>query len=344
MKAIRIHAHGTEDQLVIDSISKPKPRADEILIRVKAAALNHLDLWVRKGIPGVPLPMIMGSDAAGVVEDMGDLAARDYSFKAGDEVLTVPIRSCGHCSFCVSGQENLCSRFHIPGESAQGTQAEWIAVPAKYVLRKPQTLSWAEAAALPLAAMTAYHMLFKKAQLRHGQRVLVYGASSGVGSMAVQMARAAGAEVFTTAGSDEKARLAEQLGAHHIIRYKKEKIAAVVKEQTAGAGVDVVFEHTGEKTWADSLRALRKGGTLVTCGATTGPMVQIDLRALFIKHQRLIGSTMGTVRDVLDVLRMVEQGQVKPVLDREYPFTSVREAHLYLEQEHGFGKVVLNFS
>ncbi len=343
MKAIRIHAHGTEEQLVVDSVSKPEPAADEVLIRVKTAALNHLDLWVREGIPGVPLPLIMGSDAAGVVEAVGSLAARDFPLKVGDEVLTVPIRSCGHCRFCVNGQENLCAQFHIPGESVQGTQAEWIAVPAKYVLPKPDTLSWAEAAALPLAAMTAYQMLFAKAQLSYGDRILVYGASGGVGSMAVQMAKAVGAEVFTTVGSDEKAELAKQIGADHIIHYKKEKIAAVIKERTAGAGVDVVFEHTGEKTWADSLRVLRKGGKLVTCGATTGPFVRIDLRALFIKHQQLIGSTMGTLNDMHGVLKMVENGRLKPVAGKVFPFEEVRRAHTFLAAGRSFGKVILNF-
>ncbi len=343
MRAIRIHAHGPEDQLVIDSISKPEPSADEVLIRVKTAALNHLDLWVRKGIPGVPLPLTMGSDAAGVVEAVGPLAARDFPFRVGDEVLTVPIRSCGHCYFCVNGQENLCAQFHIPGESVQGTQAEWIAVPARYVLPKPKALSWAEAAALPLAALTAYHMLFAKAQLSYGDRILIYGASSGVGGMAVQMAKAVGAEVFTTVGSDEKAERARQLGADHIIHYKKEKIIDTVKEQTGGDGVDVVFEHTGEKTWADSLRVLRKGGKLVTCGATTGPFVRIDLRVLFIKHQQLIGSTMGTLNDMHGVLKMVEKEQLRPMVGKVFPFKEIRQAHTFLAAGRSFGKVVLNF-
>ncbi len=344
MKAIRIHNHGNEEQLVVDSISKPEQAADELLIRVKTAALNHLDLWVREGIPGVPLPLIMGSDAAGVVEAVGPLAERDFSFKTEDEVLTVPIRSCGHCRFCVSGQENLCAQFHIPGESVQGTQAEWITVPAKYALPKPKALSWAEAAALPLAAMTAYQMLFTKVRLSYGQRILIYGASSGVGSMAVQMAKAVGAEVFTTVGNDEKANLAKQLGADHVIHYKKENIAARVKEQTGGAGVDVVFEHTGEKTWADSLRVLRKGGKLVTCGATTGPIVRIDLRALFIKHQQLIGSTMGTLNDMHGVLKMVENRQLKPVIGKEFPAEEIRQAHAFLAEGRSFGKVVVNFA
>jgi len=343
MKAIRIHEHGGPEVLKLDDIPSPKLQADEVLIRVKTAGMNHLDIWVRKGIPGVPLPMIMGSDAAGVIEEVGSLVQGDFTFQQGDEVLHTPIRSCGHCRFCEQGQENLCRRFHIPGESVPGVQAQWIAVPARYVLPKPQSLNWAEAAALPLASMTAYHMLLNKVGLSYGQTILIYGASGGVGSSAIQIAKALGAQVITTAGDTLKAKKAKSLGADFVIDYKQQDVGRTVRELTEGRGVDVVFEHTGQQTWNDSLRALRKGGKLVTCGATTGPVVKIDLRNLFIKHQQLIGSTMGTRHDLRAILQMTESGHLKPPVGRIFPFSQVKEAHRYLEEGRHFGKVVLSF-
>ena len=343
MQAIRIHEHGSRDKLAIDSLPVPEIQPDEVLIKVKTAALNHLDIWVREGIPGVPLPLTMGSDAAGVIEEMGAIAAREFAFKEGDDVLGIPIRSCGRCDLCNQGKDNLCRDFHIPGESIQGVQAEYIAVPASYILPKPENLTWAEAAALPLAAMTAYHMLVPKVQLKPGEWILIYGASSGIGSMAIQIAKALGAKVITTAGSEEKIQAAEQLGADYIINYKKQPVGKTVREITDRRGVDVVFEHTGEKTWNESLRALSKGGRLVTCGATTGPIVKIDLRAVFIKHQQIIGSTMGTRQDMVNILELVKTGKLKPVVDTIFPFKEIKNAHQHLEDGHQFGKIVLDF-
>ncbi len=343
MQVIRIHEHGSRDKLQIDSLPVPKVQTDEILIKVKTAALNHLDIWVREGIPGVPLPLIMGSDAAGIVETVGSEAASNFSFSKGDEVLTTPIRSCGHCEFCMQGKDNLCRDFHIPGESIQGVQAEYIMVPAAYVLPKPKNLSWPEAAALPLAAMTAYHMLMPKAHLKSGEWILIYGASSGIGSMAIQIAKALGAKVITTAGNEEKIQAAEQLGADYVLNYRTQSIGKTVREITGGQGVDVVFEHTGAQTWKDSLRALNKGGRLVTCGATTGPIVKIDLRAIFIKHQQIIGSTMGTRQDMVGILELVKADKLKPVVDKVFPFTEIKNAHQYLEDGRQFGKIALEF-
>ncbi len=343
MQAIRIHEHGSYETLVIDSLPVPEIQPDEVLIKVKTAALNHLDIWVRKGIPGVSLPLTMGSDAAGVIEKTGAVAAQEFAFKKGDEVFGIPIRSCGHCELCLQGKDNLCRDFHIPGESIQGVQAEYIAVPAKYVLLKPNRLSWPETAALPLAAMTAYHMLAPKVQLKSGEWILIYGASSGIGSMAIQIAKALGARVITTAGSAEKLQAAKQLGADYVINYKTQPVGKTVREITSGSGVDVVFEHTGALTWNDSLRALGKGGRLVTCGATTGPQVKIDLRALFIKHQQIIGSTMGTRQDMVDILDLVETGKLKPAVDKVFSFKEIKNAHQYLEDGRPFGKIVLDF-
>jgi len=343
MKAIRIHEHGSVDVLKIESLPDPRPAQDEVLVRVKSAALNHLDLWVREGLPGIALPMIMGSDAAGVVAEAGAMAAKRFPFKNGDQVILAPIRSCGHCAQCLSGRENLCRRFRIPGEGIDGVQAELVAVPARYLLSKPAELTWAEAAAFPLAAMTAYHMLARKAQLSYQDWVLIYGASSGVGSAAIQLAKAMGARVITTAGSEEKAGLAKKLGADYVIQYKKEPIGKTVREITGGAGADVVIEHTGAQTWPESLRALRTGGKLVTCGATTGPVVKIDIRALFIKHQQLIGSTMGTMSDLLDIIALIKRGLFRPVIDKEFSVEGIKEAHNRLSENRHFGKVVVHF-
>jgi len=256
MKAVRIHEHGTSDVLKIDEIDIPALQPDEVLIRVKRAALNHLDLWVRRGIPGIQFPHIQGSDAAGVIEDIGALAARDFNFNKGDEVISVPFRSCGRCLQCYQGQENLCTDFHIPGESIPGVQAEYIAVPARFVLPKPTKLDWDEAAALPLASLTAYHMLIRKVDLRYGQWILIYGASSGVGSAAIQIAKTVGARIITTAGSDEKFSLADKMGADFVIDYKNHSISTTVIDITFGRGVDVVFEHTGRKPgWIPCVRS-----------------------------------------------------------------------------------------
>ena len=343
MKAVRVHQHGSVDVLKIDTLPKPQPAEDEVLVRIKSTALNHLDLWVREGLPGVTLPIIMGSDAAGVVEEVGALAAERFSWKPDDEVVLAPIRSCGHCPLCVSGKENLCADFRIPGEGRDGVQAEYVALPARFLLPKPPELNWAEAAAFPLAAMTAYHMLVQKAALTHRDWVLIFGASSGVGSAAIQIAKAIGARVITTAGSKEKGDLAEKIGADFVIRYKEEKIGKRVREITNGRGADIVVEHTGAQTWPESLRALRTGGKLVTCGATTGPIVKIDIRALFIKHQQLIGSTMGTMQDLYDILSLIKRGLFKPVIDKEFLVDEIKEAHLRLAQGRHFGKIVVRF-
>jgi len=343
MKAIRIHQHGGPDMLKVDTIEKPQCPPDKVLVQIKMCSLNHLDVWVRKGIPGVPLPLIMGSDGAGIIEEIGDLAFNPNNLKIGDEVLVAPVRSCGKCEKCISGLENLCPDFKLPGENTDGVQAEYITIEPKYLFKKPSVLTWEETAALPLVTLTAYHMLIQKAGIQKGNSLLIWGASSGVGSMAIQIAKVFDALVITTVGSEKKAEMAKKLGADHIINYKTQPVGRVVRELTGGKGVDIVFEHTGAKTWGDSLRAMKKGGKLVTCGATTGPLVKIDLRALFIKQQQLIGSTMGSLQDMRDILELVEQEKLKPLIDKVYDFEQIREAHARIESGEQFGKVVVSF-
>lgn len=343
MKAIRIRKHGGPEVLEIFEMKKPVVYPDEVLVRVISTALNHLDLWVRNGIPGVPLPIILGSDGAGIIESIGDQVPDHLNLKKGDEVVIAPIRSCGECESCKKGMENLCPEFAIPGENMNGVQAEYVSVQAKYIIKKPSILSLKEAAAYPLATLTAYHMLVKKAKIRKDDWVLIYGASSGIGSIAIQIAKIYGANIITTVGTDEKGNLAKDLGARHIINYNKESISQFTQKVTKGIGVDIVFEHTGAKTWIDSIRSLKKGGKIVTCGATTGPIVKIDLRALFIKHQQLIGSTMGTMKDLHEISMLIEKGSIKPVIDKVFNLREIQQAHERLEGGQQFGKIVISF-
>lgn len=339
MRAIRIHKHGDSEVLSIDEIDIPKPSANEILVKIKTAALNHLDLFVRNGIPGVPLPIIMGSDAAGEIVEIGKTVT---SFKKGDAVINVPFRINPDDPLIKSNNENLSKNYQIPGEHVDGVQAEYVIMPEEFALPKPANLNWPEAASLPLVSLTAYHMLCRKVKVKKGDWVLVYGASSGVGSVAIQIAKALGAKVITTAGSEEKVSLAKDLGADYVINYKNEPIGKTAREISNG-GVDIVFEHTGEQTWKDSLKCLKIGGKIVTCGATTGYNVHIDLRALFIKQQQIIGSTMGTLKDMVEVTKLVNNGKLKPIVGKVFNFKEVRAAHEWLEEGQQFGKVVLQF-
>lgn len=337
MKAIRIHKHGKSDVLTYDDLDVPKPRTGEILIKIKAVALNHLDLFVRQGIPGISLPLIMGSDAAGEVIMTGENVSW---FKKGDAVIHVPFRVDADDPLIKTNNENLSKTYKIVGEHVDGVQAEYICIPEIYALHKPQNLSWTEAAAFPLVALTSYHMLYRKVKINRDDWVLVYGVSSGVGSMAVQMVKEQGAKVITTVGSEEKKKKAKSLGADFIINYTQETVGKTARE-ISGDGVDVVFEHTGKQTWKDSLRCLKTGGKIVTCGATTGAQVNLDLRPLFAKQQQIIGSTMGTFKDMIEVSDIISMGKLKPVIDRIFDFSEIRQAHERLESGKQFGKVVL---
>jgi len=298
MKANRIHQHGDLDVLSIDEIAKPTPSESQVLVQVKAAALNHLDLFVRKGIPGVPLPLVLGSDGAGVIAEIG---TNINNFNIGDEVIIVPFKTCETCEFCKSGQEQLCIKYFIRGEHLDGCQSEYVAINENYILPKPANISFPEAAAFPLAYMTAYHMLKTKADLQAKQSVLIWGASSGIGSGAIQIAKNIGAKTITTVSSDDNKHYAKNLGADLVINYKDEKVAEIITEITEGKGVDVVFEHPGKSTFLTSMRVLKTGGKIVTCGATTGPIINLDLRHVFIKHQQIIGSTMGNKNDLIEL-------------------------------------------
>jgi len=339
MKAVRIHQFGGPEVLTYEDVADPQPRKDQILVRVRACALNHLDIWVRKGLPGVKLPHILGSDIAGEVVELGEYIS---GFKAGQRVLLSPMHFCGHCSKCLAGLQNQCREFAVLGNSMDGGNCELIAVPAASVIPIPDTLDFNQAASVPLVFVTAWHMLVSRAQVRPGQTVLVLGASSGVGIAAIQIAKLFHCRVITTAGDDTKLEKARALGADFGIDHYKQKISEEVRKITNKERADIVVEHVGAVTWPESVKSLKSGGTLVTCGATTGPDVKIDLRHLFGRQLSLLGSYMGTMGDLHEVLRHVFAGRLKPVVDRVFSLGETRAAHEYLEKSQMFGKIVVN--
>ncbi|HEY4899848.1 MAG TPA: zinc-binding dehydrogenase [Terriglobales bacterium] len=338
MKAVRIHEFGGPEVLKYEDIPEPELRKDYVLVRIRACALNYLDIWVRKGLPGVKLPHILGSDMAGEVVECGEYID---DLKSGTRVLLSPMLYCGHCEQCNSGRQNFCPKFAVLGNNAEGGNCELIAVPRANVIPIPDALGFVEAASVPLVFLTAWHMLVGNAKLRAGQTVLVLGAGSGVGSAAIQICKMLGANVITTAGNEHKLAKARELGADHTIDHYKQKISDEVKRITGKRGVDVVFEHVGVATWADSIKSLKYGGTLVTCGATTGYDAALDLRLLFARQLSFHGSYMGGRGELDEVLKHVFAGKLKPVVDRTVPLSETRAAHEYLAGGEQFGKVVV---
>ena len=337
MKAILIREHGGVDKLTMTDLPDPTARTGEAIVRVRAVALNHLDIWLRRGVPGhtFPLPMIPGSEVAGVIESVDD-----PRWKAGDEVIVAPGYSCGLCVACLSGNDPLCRNFGLFGETVSGGAAEKIAVPVRNLIRKPASLSFAEAAAIPLDMLTAWHMLIARAQLRPGETVLVQAGGSGVGSAAIQIAKLWDATVYTTTSTADKASRAKALGADETILYTEVDFLDEVRRLTKKRGVDIVFEHVGGETFERSLRALARGGRLVTCGSTSGAEVTVNLRLIFFKLLSILGSTMGSLAELHEIMKFVEAGKLRPVIDRVLPLSEVAEGHRILEAREAFGKIV----
>lgn len=341
MRAALVREHGGLEKVLVEERDVPVPAPDEVLIRVKAAGMNHLDLWVRRGVPGhpFPLPMILGCDFAGVVESVGSAAVRNA--KPGDEVCVAPGFSCGTCAACLAGNDNLCKSYGIYGEMRDGGCAEFAVVKAANLLPKPKEMTWEQAAAWPLAFLTAWHMLAVRAAVKPAETVLVHAAGSGVGSAAVQIAKLLGARVIATASSDAKLARAKDLGADDLVNHTKEDFAQAVRRLTGKRGVDVVFEHTGAATWEGSVKSLVWGGRLVTCGATSGFDAKFDLRVLFFKQLSFLGSTMGSRAELWQILDLMRAGKLRPVVDRVMPLAEIREAHRVMESREQFGKIVL---
>jgi len=338
MKAVRIHEFGGPEVLKYEDVPDPELRKDHVLIRVCACALNHLDIWVRKGLPGVKLPHILGSDIAGEVVEAGDYIS---DLKSGTRVLLSPMLFCNHCEQCMNARQNFCPQFAVLGNNADGGNCELIAVPRANVIPIPDSMNFVDAASVPLVFLTAWHMLMGKAELRPGQTVLVLGAGSGVGTAAIQICKILGAQVIATAGDERKLAKARELGADCTIDHYKQKISDEVKRITNRRGVDIVFEHVGVATWPESIKSLKYGGTLVTCGATTGYEAAMDLRVLFARQLSLFGSYMGSQGELIDVLKHVFAGKLKAVVDRTFPLSETRAAHEYLAAGQQFGKVVV---
>lgn len=340
MKAVIFKQHGGPEVLEYTEAPDPTIKANEVLVEVKACALNHLDIWARGGLPGVaiPLPHILGNDISGVVREVGALVSW---VQAGDEVMLQPGVSCGHCAECLAGRDNLCRDYDILGYRRDGGYAELVAAPAVNVIPKPKKLSWEEAAALPLVTVTAWHMLVTRAAVQPGEDVLVHAAGSGVGSIGIQVAKLRGARVIATASTEAKLEKARELGADEVVNYSNEDWPKEVKRLTGKRGVDVVFEHTGAVTWPGSIASLKPNGRLVTCGATSGFAAQTDLRQVFYRHLTILGSFMGSKAELLEAMKFVETGKIRAVVDQILPLSEARRAHELMEDRAQFGKLVL---
>jgi NADPH:quinone reductase-like Zn-dependent oxidoreductase len=339
MKAVRFHQHGGPEVLCYEDAPDPDLLPGEVLVRVRACALNHLDLWGRRGLRNVPIPMphITGSDVAGEIVSS---AAADVA--VGRRVMLQPGISCGRCTACLSGNDNECARYEVLGYvSHAGGYAEYVKVPVQNLISIPDEIDFVQAAAFPLTFLTAWHMLMTRARLKRGEDVLVLAAGSGVGQAAIQIAFLHGARVFATAGSEDKLERARALGAFEVIHHHKQDIADEIKRLTNKRGVDVVIEHVGEATWARSVRAMARGGRLVTCGATTGDQGALNLSALFSKQLTIQGSYMGTKGELMRAARFFFAGQLKPVIDRTFPLAEAADAHRRMEASGQFGKIVL---
>lgn len=340
MKAVTFEQLGGPEVLVYGDRPDPVPGPCEVLVRVRACAINHLDLWVRRGLPGleIEMPHILGNEIVGEIVGAGPGVTH---LEIGQKTLVNPTLSCGVCAACANGDDNLCRRYDVIGRRRNGGYAELVTVPAANCLPYPENLKWEEAAAVPLVFLTAWHMLVTRAQVKPGEDVLVIGAGSGVGSAAIQVARLFGARVIATASGAEKLERARALGAHEVIDHSTEYIAQRARQLTGRKGVEIVVEHAGGGVFEAGVEALARNGRIVTCGATAGSKVELDLNLLFGRHLTLMGSWMGRRAELFEVLRHVGSGALKPVVDSVRPLAEAREAHERIEKRQHFGKIVL---
>lgn len=340
MKATRFHSHGGPEVLRYEDVPDPVPRPGDVVVRVRACAMNHLDLWQRRGLERVtiPLPHISGADVAGEVSAVGEGVA---GVPVGQRVMLQPGLSCGRCARCVAGEDNYCAAYDVLGYQSDGGYAELVRVPAVNLIPIPDHIDFVRAAAFPLAYLTAWQMLFARARLRSTDTVLVLAAGSGVGQAALQLAKAFHARVIATAGSEAKLDKARALGADDVIDHHREDLVKRVRQLTANRGVDLVVEHVGQATWEKALRCLARGGRVVTCGATTGHDTHLDLRHLFARQWSLLGSYMGAKGELLQAADLFFRGRLGPVVDSTFPLAAAAEAHRRLESSESFGKIVL---
>jgi NADPH:quinone reductase-like Zn-dependent oxidoreductase len=340
MRAARFHTHGPPDVLTFETAPDPTLRPGAVIVRVRACGLNHLDLFQRRGLDRVtiPLPHISGADVAGEIAAVADDV---QGVAIGQRVMLQPGLSCGRCARCLAGEDNYCPLYDVLGYQSDGGYAELVCVPIANVIPIPNAIDFVTAAAFPLTFLTAWQMLLTRARLTEADVVLVLAAGSGVGQAAVQISKRFGATVIATAGSDEKLERARALGADHVLDHYKDDVVAAVRRVTGGRGVDIVVEHVGIATWDRSVRCLARGGRLVTCGATTGHAAQLDLRHLFARQLSLLGSYMGAKHELLRASELFARGQLRPVVDMTFPLADAAEAHRRLEASKHFGKIVL---
>ncbi|MFQ3319450.1 MAG: NADPH:quinone reductase-like Zn-dependent oxidoreductase [Natronomonas sp.] len=339
MQAIFYEEHGSADVLEYGGFPDPEIEADEVLVDIKAGGLNHLDVWTRRGMPSPEeLPHIQGSDGAGVVSEVGERVTR---FKEGDRVVVDPGRYCGQCEFCRKGEQSLCVDYKMMGEHVRGVHSELAAVPEDNLIELPEDIDFVTAASAPLVFQTAWRMLITRAEIKQSDSVLVLGASGGVGHACVQIAANEGCEVWATASSEEKLDHARDCGADHLVNYEEEDFADVIKEQTDGRGVDVVVDHIGEATWDNSLSVAARGGTVVTCGATSGVTPETNIPNVFWKQLDILGSTMGTPGEMDEVMAKVFDGTLEPYVREVLPMSEAVRAQEMLESREGFGSVVV---
>jgi NADPH2:quinone reductase len=339
MKAVFYEEHGSSDVLQYDEFPDPTVGPEEVLVEVQAGGMNHLDVWTRKGMPSPEsMPHVQGSDGAGVVSAVGDRVTR---FEPGDRVVVEPGLYCGECEFCRDGEESLCIDYQMLGEHVRGVHSEYAAVPETNLLQLPPDVDFVTAAAAPLVFQTAWRMLITRAEIQQSDSVLVLGASGGVGHACVQIAANEGCEVWATASSEAKLEYARECGADHVVNYEEVSFADAIKSETDGRGVDVVVDHVGEATWDDSLSAAARGGTVVTCGATSGISPETNIPKVFWKQLDILGSTMGTPGEMDDVMAKVFDGTFEPRVREVLPMSEAARAHEMLENREGFGSVVL---
>ena len=338
MKAVFFTRHGGNEVLQYGEQPTPEPKAGQVRVAIRAAALNQLDIFVRNGIPDVPLPQIPGGDGSGIVDAVGEGVE---GLTPGDRVLLQPGLFCGACEFCRAGEQSLCVSYRILGEHVAGTFAEFVVVPAANVFAIPAGLSFAEAASFPLAYQTAWRMIVGRAAVRAGETVLIHGVGGGVAGAALEIARLCGARTLATTSDPEKAKRAREAGAELVVDYAAEDVGQAVRRHTGKRGVDVVVDTVGEKTWMTSLKAVARGGRIVTCGATSGPNPKEEIRLIFWKGISILGSTMANDHEFRTMLQAVASGRLKPRVDRVFPLSKAAEAYALLEAGRQHGKLVL---
>ena len=342
MKAIYFTQQGGPEVLIYGDLLEPTPGRGEVMVRVRATALNHLDLFRRAGSRGTGSattePFVLGSDIAGEVLQLGEGVT---GLKTGDRVILNPGITCGRCEYCVTGRDNMCKSYRMIGSAVNGGYAQYVKAPQENAHVLTADISWTDAAAMPLTYLTAYHMLITLARLRAGETVLIQAVGSGVGSAAFQVAKLAGARTIVTAGSNAKLEKAKSLGANETINYTTQDFAQRVKELTGGDGADVVFDHVGAAIWQKNFDCIKRGGRFLNCGVTSGYKAELHMGQMFTKQVTLFGSFMGNKSDMVDVVRLINQGKLRPVVDETFPLEDARKAHERMEDRNLFGKLVL---